>query len=162
MTSSSSGTTTAACPPSATHSGPEQEENGFLVQYFERARFEIHPELADFAAAPQPEIALGLLGQKGQLNLVYGGYLSRLRHGCLLQRHRSRNHRRLPRLLAKSRWRARLRLAHFPAVRMANPSDGNTYLTQWFQRARMEYHPELPQGHNIILGTLGTELYQSR
>ena len=49
-----------------------------------------------------------------------------------------------------------------PAVRMANPSDGNTYLTQWFQRARMEYHPELPQGHNIILGTLGTELYQSR
>ena len=142
--------------------GPEQEENGFLVQYFERARFEIHPELADIAAAPQPEIALGLVGAEraAQLGLHWsaspdsgtGLYFSGTGQeitGDFLDYWQNHGGERV------FGWPIS------PATRMVNPSDGNTYLTQWFQRARMEYHPELPQGRNIILGTLGTELYQS-
>jgi hypothetical protein len=45
---------------------------------------------------------------------------------------------------------------------MTNPSDGQTYLTQWFQRARLEFHPDLPTGQRIILGALGTELTSDR
>jgi hypothetical protein len=41
---------------------------------------------------------------------------------------------------------------------MRNPSDGKTYTSQYFQRARMEYHPELPEGQRIVLGALGSEL----
>jgi hypothetical protein len=45
-----------------------------------------------------------------------------------------------------------------PATDMLNPSDGKHYLTQWFQRARFELHPELPQGQQVVLGALVSEL----
>jgi hypothetical protein len=48
-----------------------------------------------------------------------------------------------------------------PAQEMVNPTDGKTYVTQWFQRARMELHPELPPGQRVVLGALGTELATS-
>lgn len=40
----------------------------------------------------------------------------------------------------------------------ANPTDGNTYLTQWFERARFEYHPNNPPEYQVLLGLLGNEL----
>jgi hypothetical protein len=36
-------------------------------------------------------------------------------------------------------------------------SDGVTYLTQWFERARFEYHPENRDPYKILLGRLGAE-----
>lgn len=143
--------------------GPEQLENGILVQYFERARFEIHPELANIAAAPQPEIALGLLGAEraAQLGLHWGAspesgtglYFSGTGQeisGDFLDYWQDHGGERV------FGWPIS------PAADMVNPADGNTYFTQWFQRARFEYHPELPVGHRIVLGTLGSELYSHR
>jgi EAL domain-containing protein (putative c-di-GMP-specific phosphodiesterase class I) len=49
-----------------------------------------------------------------------------------------------------------------PAADMISPADGNTYRTQWFERARMEYHPELPEGSRVVLGLLGAEMQASR
>jgi hypothetical protein len=36
-------------------------------------------------------------------------------------------------------------------------SDGQTYLVQWFERARMELHPELPARQRVLMGLLGVE-----
>ena len=39
-----------------------------------------------------------------------------------------------------------------------NGSDGKMYLTQWFERARFEFHPELPEPYKVLLGRLGAEV----
>ena len=39
-----------------------------------------------------------------------------------------------------------------------NGSDGKMYLTQWFERARFEFHPELPAPSKVLLGRLGAEV----
>ncbi len=36
-------------------------------------------------------------------------------------------------------------------------ADGRVYQVQWFERARMELHPELAQGTPVLLGLLGAE-----
>jgi hypothetical protein len=38
---------------------------------------------------------------------------------------------------------------------------GDMVLTQWFERARFEYHPDNPEPFKILLGLLGTETYSS-
>jgi hypothetical protein len=44
-----------------------------------------------------------------------------------------------------------------------NPTDGKPYRTQYFERARFEYHPEIadPQ-YQILLGLLGAEQYRAK
>lgn len=37
-------------------------------------------------------------------------------------------------------------------------TDGKTYLTQWFERARLEWHPENPDEFKVLRGLLGNEL----
>jgi hypothetical protein len=37
-------------------------------------------------------------------------------------------------------------------------SDGKPYLTQWFERARFEFHPDLPEPYKVLLGRLGAEV----
>jgi membrane-associated phospholipid phosphatase len=37
-------------------------------------------------------------------------------------------------------------------------ADGGTVLTQWFERARFEYHPNNPAAYRVLLGRLGAEL----
>jgi heat shock protein HslJ len=38
-------------------------------------------------------------------------------------------------------------------------SDGREYLTQWFERARLEFHPELPAQFQVLGGLLGSEVF---
>ena len=38
-----------------------------------------------------------------------------------------------------------------------NPADGQPYLTQWFERARVEWHPEKENAYKVLLGLLGNE-----
>jgi hypothetical protein len=42
----------------------------------------------------------------------------------------------------------------------ANPDTGETYLTQWFERERLELHPQNPQPYTILLGRLGAQRLQ--
>jgi Tol biopolymer transport system component len=37
-------------------------------------------------------------------------------------------------------------------------SEGKTVLTQWYERARFEYHPDLPKPYQVLLGRLGAEV----
>lgn len=43
-----------------------------------------------------------------------------------------------------------------------NPTDGKTYQTQWFERARLEEHPENQPPFDVLLGLLGTRAAQGR
>jgi plastocyanin len=45
--------------------------------------------------------------------------------------------------------------------RMETNSSGDTVITQWFERARFEYHPNNPSQYRVLLGRLGAELYLS-
>jgi LPXTG-site transpeptidase (sortase) family protein len=127
-------------------------ESGQAVQYFERARLEWH----------------------GELGLVQVGHLGR----WALQQHTDN-----PALAPVARpqasdrdyfaetghtlggdfrqfWRSRGGLPlfglplseEFPEV---NAQDGAVYLVQYFERARFEWHPELPAGARVQLGHLG-------
>lgn len=43
-----------------------------------------------------------------------------------------------------------------------NPTDGKTYETQWFERARFEYHPENQPPNDVLLGLMGVRAAQGR
>ena len=43
-----------------------------------------------------------------------------------------------------------------------SPTDGKTYKTQWFERARFEYHPENQPPSNVLLGLLGVAAAKGR
>ncbi|MCA1668399.1 MAG: hypothetical protein LC793_13615 [Thermomicrobia bacterium] len=39
----------------------------------------------------------------------------------------------------------------------ADAETGNTYIVQWFERARFAFHPENPSGAQVVLGALGRQ-----
>ena len=43
-----------------------------------------------------------------------------------------------------------------------SPTDGKSYQTQWFERARFEQHPENQPPFDVLLGLLGTSSVQNR
>lgn len=45
---------------------------------------------------------------------------------------------------------------------METNADGDTVLTQWFERARFEWHPHNPEPYKVLLGRLGSEISQGR
>lgn len=137
--------------------GPEQTSNGVLVQQFERARFEWRPELLK-EDGPVPGVALSLLGQQraAQLNLSWppgpdpgrGKYYKEtgqaVQGGFYEYWQNNGGERVFGQPIS-------------PEVQLQSPVDGKIYTMQYFQRARMEYHPELPPGHQVILGAVGSE-----
>lgn len=137
--------------------GPASKRGDLLVQPFERARLELHPESAK-SGGPYPRVLLGLVGQEraAQLNLSWptsqkpvgakffpatGQGIGEDFYGYWVNNGGERI----------------FGYPISPAAEMTNPTNGKKYLTQWFQRARMELHPELPAGQRVLLGLLGTE-----
>ncbi|MDQ3930172.1 MAG: hypothetical protein M3328_13630 [Chloroflexota bacterium] len=43
-----------------------------------------------------------------------------------------------------------------------SPTDGKPYLVQYFERNRLEYHPELPEAYRVSLGLLGVQILRAR
>ena len=41
---------------------------------------------------------------------------------------------------------------------MESNADGDTVMTQWFERARFEFHPANDPAQQVLLGRLGAEL----
>jgi hypothetical protein len=138
----------------------------YLTQYFERARFEHHPE-----NQPPYDVLLGLLGGE-----QYGARTSppHPRHS----RGTRSTTRPIPRSAPPSPrparpsapsswpyWRANGGLAQqgLPltgVIHEANPTDGKTYPTQHFERARFEFHEEIPDPrYRVLLGLLGREQF---
>lgn len=138
------------------------EEGGLRVQYFERARFELHPELSlelnvllsplgrqfaegrtepEFqwlAASPSPD--LSFFPESGH---TLGGAFRYF-------------------------WESRGGLPVFgypisEELREVSPADGQSYLVQYFERARFEYHPEnVGTPHEVMLSQLGRQALEQR
>jgi glucose/arabinose dehydrogenase len=66
-----------------------------------------------------------------------------------------------------SYWKEHGGLAQFgypisPEAAEVSPTNGRTYITQWFERNRFEYHPENQPPYNVLLGLLGRDLTKGR
>src|SRR3954464_6067963 len=139
------------------------EQDGTQVQYFERARFELHPELpapyyvsltrlgslltrerADAAFIPQPaEIRPSARTLFRATGHTLGGVFNEfwLRNGQL----------------AVFGWPISEEFSEVNAL------DGQPYLVQYFERARFEYHPEYTgTPYQVLLGQLGDQYARAR
>jgi hypothetical protein len=138
-------------------------ENGerYTVQYFERARFELHPENAD-----PYRVLLGRIGFTSLLRQG-GGFEPRIPNpnqgavgvGC--DRFPETGYDLCPPFHDFWVHNGGLPVYGFPITNARdeqNPTDGKTYLTQWYERERLEFHPELRgTPYEVLLGLLGTE-----
>jgi hypothetical protein len=151
----------------------QQFSNGsFLVQTFERNRFELHPE----NARPY-DVLLGRLGDDrlrqlgrpwenepkatstSQSGCAYFGQTQHLVCGPILAYWQANGLN----LDGRAGFTEAESLALFglplTEARVETGSDGRQYLTQWFERARFELHPEI-RPDAVLLGLLGRETAQ--
>ncbi|HET8631035.1 MAG TPA: hypothetical protein VFL91_26745 [Thermomicrobiales bacterium] len=134
----------------------EQLEDGqiYTVQYFERARFEYHPENSD----PQYQVLLGQFGRA----LHPADPPAQPKAGALYFAQTGHN-------LGggfRQYWQANGGLAQFgyPITEEFTEQleNGQSYTVQYFERARFEYHPENPAPYDILLGQFGRFVYAER
>jgi hypothetical protein len=157
----------------------ERQEDGRTVQYFERARFELHPE-----NQPPYDVLLGRLGVRmlEQRGVDWMGgpaspgpapgcqYFPETRHNVCNQQaglgflnywrtHGLEFDGRPGKSYAES-----LALFGYPVTEpyQETGEDGQTYQVQWFERARFEWHPDNPQQYRVLLGRLGAQLLEAQ
>ncbi len=150
---------------------PFEEQNPtdgqrYLVQYFQRERFEYHPE----KVGTPYEVLLGLLGSDllrldcrgfpkllppppGSTTASFRTYFPETGHYLAFR--------------FKEYWEKRggLSIYGFPVSEEfseTSPIDGKTYIVQYFERARFEYHPEAPAEYQVQLSLLGAEWLKRR
>jgi hypothetical protein len=134
--------------------GPSSDGKTYVQQYFQRARFEYHPE-----NAPPNDVQLGLLG----VWLTAGRTFPRSQPGAdnLGTMFFPQTGQSIA--LFKGWWTRNGGLAVFgypisPELQERNPSDGKVYTVQYFERNRLEHHPEhAGTPYETMLGLLGTE-----
>jgi N-acetylmuramoyl-L-alanine amidase len=133
---------------------------GLIVQYFERARFEYHPE-APLAYVVQLTLfggtALGARPERAAPPVPCAGDCTLYPETGHTLRGRFARH-----------WAANggLPVFGFPLteeILEVSLTDGREYTVQWFERARFEYHPEYGgTAYEILLGHLGREALAAR
>ncbi len=127
----------------------------YLVQYFERNRFEYHPEFA----GTDNEVLLGLLGVQLSQTQSFPTVAPFDNTGDKIYIDATQHSLSEPFL---SYWRNNGDVAVFgypisePVQEQSNV-DGKTYLVQYFQRNRFEYHPENDAQYQVQLGLLGKD-----
>ena len=129
----------------------EVQENGRTVQYFERQRFEYFPE----AAGTQYEVQLGLLGTRAAAGKPGAGRIAPFAPRKDLTYFNETGHSLGGAFL--SFWKANggVRVLGFP---ITEPIQEGGLTVQYFERARMEYHPEkAKQGFVVELSLLGRD-----
>ena len=136
----------------------EVDGKEYLVQYFERARFEQHPEQAD----PQYQVLLGLLGLEQYQDEALGDSPANPDGACAAGERFFAETRHCVPALFYTYWQGHGGLAQqglplSDPFLETNPTDGKEYLTQYFERARFEAHPENQAPYDVLLGLLGRE-----
>ncbi len=141
-------------------------EGTFTVQYFERNRFEYHPE-----KAPPYNVLLGRLSDtqlqrqgrnwftfsKGQPTAGCQFFAETSHTVCEpFLSYWKKNGLRDPKLSPDGRSLALFGLPLSEPMPEVNTS-GENVLTQWFERARFEFHPDKPAQYQVLLGLLGNE-----
>ncbi|HET7080070.1 MAG TPA: cellulase family glycosylhydrolase [Chloroflexia bacterium] len=139
----------------------EFTEGGYTVQYFERNRFEYHPE---YAGTPY-SVLLGRLGATvtaGRVFPTIPPFPNRPGHVYFPPTQHSLNSGFL------TYWQAHGGLAQFgypisEEIAEVSPTDGRTYTVQYFERARFEYHPEYAgTPSEVLLGLLGVTVLRDK
>ena len=127
----------------------ERLEDGktYWVQYFERARFELHPENAD----PAYRVLLGQFGRRirpadpSAAEVPGAAYYPQTGHnlGGRFREFWAQN--------------GGLPVFGYPISEefMETLEDGKPYRVQYFERARLELHPENPAPYDVLLGQFG-------
>jgi DMSO/TMAO reductase YedYZ molybdopterin-dependent catalytic subunit len=126
------------------------EEDGRTVQYFERQRFELHPE----NEAPW-NVLLGLLGSE-----ALGGAhpAAAPQDGATCDYHATTGHNACGRF--REVWQAGGLLIYGYPLTEEFAEDGLT--VQYFERARFEHHAGNQPPYDVLLGLLGYEALESR
>jgi len=131
-------------------------ESGYLTQYFERNRFEYHPE----HAGTEYEVLLGLLGR----SLTVGRFFPQaapFQSNATMLYFAPTHHTLGGPFLAYWQSQGGLALFGYPIsepLQEPSPTDGKTYLVQYFERNRFEYHPEnAGTPYLVLLGLLGRD-----
>lgn len=134
--------------------GAETMSSGRVIQQFEHARFEWDEEGSQEGV--HPNVSLGRLGEERarQLGLSWprsedtgeGSYFEETGQAVTGDFYAFWLNNGGERVFG---------LPISPAAEMKSPADSKVYLTQWFQRARMELRPG---GAGAVLAPLGTEL----
>jgi hypothetical protein len=129
----------------------------YTVQYFERQRFEYHPE---FAGTPN-EVLLGLLGTymvQGRTENAFGRFAAFQSNSTRLY-FEPTGHSLGGSFLTYWNRYGGLPIFGYPLseeFQEVSATDGKTYTVQYFERARFEYHPEYAGTPNeVLLGLLG-------
>ncbi len=149
----------------------EQPANGQISQWFERNRLELHP-----ANSAPYNVQLGRLGAEA-LERQGIDWQTLLKAAPTAAHYFSETGH----AIAPEFWdywtshglefgdrgvseREALALFGYPIseARLETNSSGDTVLTQWFERARFEYHPDNPAPYKVLLGRLGAELAVGR
>jgi len=125
----------------------EIKEDGWTVQYFQRARFEYHPELA----GTQYEVELGLLGDLTAAQT--GQTFDKASPAPGARFYKETSHNLSGPFQAFYDSHGGLDVFGYPT---SEPFQRNGFLVQYFQRARFELH-----GSDVMLGLLGDE-YQAQ
>lgn len=140
-------------------------EGTFLVQYFERQRFELHPE----NRRPY-DVLLGRLGDEMLLRLGRNWRnepTSPYNPNCWTAPQTGRSlcdpfgrYWNDHYLLGLSPTDGALALWGLPLTdtRIERNPDGDSVATQWLERARYEHHPNNPKEYQVLLGRLGAEV----
>jgi uncharacterized protein YkwD len=130
-------------------------ENNRPVQYFERQRFEYHLE----AAGTQYEVQLGHLGKELAAGRVSFAPIPPIKETSTGVDVRETGHSLSQPFLGYWKAHGEVRILGYPITEPLNEA-GLT--VQYFERARMEYHPEkAASGYEVELGHLGKE-YMAR
>src|SRR5215211_3355645 len=138
------------------------DEEGLKVQYFERARFELHPELP-----PEFFVSLTLLGRHFTEGRPEPGFLWIASNPGGDRTYFPESGHTLGGAF-RGFWQGRGGLAAFgfpisEELGEINPNDGKFYTVQYFQRARFEYHPEnVGTPYEVLLGQLGRQFLNER
>jgi hypothetical protein len=129
----------------------------YTVQYFERQRFESHPE---FAGTPN-SVLLGLLGSYMVEGRTDGGFgrVAAIPSGPTQVYFESTGHTLSGTFLTYWNQYGGLPIFGYPLSEPfdeVSTTDGKTYTVQYFERARFEAHPEFAGTPNeVLLGLLG-------
>lgn len=135
-------------------------ENGYTVQYFERNRFELHPE-----NQPPYNVLLGRLGAdtvSGRVFAPVQAFASTRDRSFFPETRHSLGNAFL------AYWNRYGGLAQFgypisEEQREVSPTDGKEYTVQYFERARFEYHPENKgTPGEVLLGLLGADAMKAK
>lgn len=128
-------------------------ENGLQVQYFERARFELHPELPAQFYVSLTQLGRQLVGKRT------GGAFAPAAPTAGANFYRETRHNVSGIFLQFWLTRGGLSSFGFPlseSFQEASPTDGVVRTVQYFERARFEYHPDSASAP-VQLGLLGRQ-----